>query len=402
MRIKAFAPILVFFAFVLSAAGPAAAYDGLGGSVAITSRGTVPSTSGPLLDNFDEARTLNLWGGLTGTFSEFDPMTPTSICTASYTDAAGVVFGGSGHSLRLDYNVYGNNTFSGYYTDLAGADLSDFTHLTFWVRGASGGEYFKIELKNNASDANRKIARVYVSDFLDGGVTTAWQQVAIPFHNFANIDDWTSMSELTIVLENGQSAINGSPRSGTIYIDDIIFTKTAVAAVRIDHFGDKIKLCSLGGGMGEMDGPGGTSQISFYSFAGGYHDYPNGLYGYYSVTDGSWSGMYIKFSGGASGDTAMPHDFSEFNFLTFQIKALLASNNPKTIKVELQDASGTRVYWITDIMPDWTRYSIPLTSFSGLDKTTIKQLNFVYDGTVILAAGGNIEGGIFMDEIQFE
>jgi len=405
MRLKAVTSILLIFILACGAPAMAFAYDPLTGAVAITSQGTIPFTPGPLLDDFTDGVGINAWGSLTGTFSKFDPAPSNSICVASYENNPAIAFGGTGHSLKLDYNVtydkLGEKGFAGYYSKLDGGSVNSYTALSFQVKGASGGEYFKIELKTNSLDTNRNKAAVYITDFLDGGVTTNWRKVEIPFHNFANINNWSSMKEFVITFEGAQSGINGSPLSGAVYIDDISFVNRVFKAIRIDHYGDKVDACALGGNMGDMGGGGGAAQHTFLDALVPPPLYPNVLFSRYNVSSG-WAGIFVKFGGGASGNTPMTHDFSAFGSLSFWIRAWQADRNPKGIKLELEDSGGKRTAWRGGITTVWQKMVIPFSDFSGLRINAIKQFNIIYDGRAIGGAGGDLNGGVFIDDLQFE
>lgn len=421
MKLKAITPILVIF--VLACGSPNTfAYEPLDGAVAITSRGTIPLTPGPLLDDFTDGIGINTWGDLTGTFSSDDP--PIS-CNASYESDTGIVFGGTGYSLKLDYNVSQSASYAGYYSKLGGANLASYTSLSFWIRGGLGGEFFKVELKNNSTtkcydaheDTNyyRNSAAVYITDYMDGGVTTEWKKVTIPFHNFANLDEWASMKELVIVFENSQSEANGSPKDGIVYIDDISFGSTSVDVVRIDHFGDKLGICALGGNIGDFDE---SPPAKVYSFSNtNYAGSPCGSYSLLSEYDVTykWAGISIIFGGGNAdnnldmtgvkpekmGWIKIPHDFSEYTYLSLWMKARSENENPKALKIELKHDSGTgRFYTDTlhSITGSWQQWRIPLADFAGLEKATIKEMTFVYEDRKVYYA----VGAIYIDNVQFE
>ena len=379
--------IALQLAVVWSGECPAAQTDKTVSTSATAVKTEDSNPSGNVLDNFNDGGALNLWSGATGAFSDAGKKG-----SMGFTNDPQAPYEGA-FCLKLNYDVSTADAYAGYYSLLESKDLRGNTILSLWVKGGAGGEYFKIELKNNVIDINRKHAAVYVTDYLDGGVTTSWQQVEIPLHNFANINDWASGKEFVITFENSQSGTNGSPKAGTVYIDNISFTSLAVNIVRIDHYGDKVNTCALGGNMGDMAGAGGSAIHNFTSASGTYNSYANGLWSQFSVS-GTWGGHFIQFGGGANGITAVSHDFSEFNYFSFYIKAESAAGNPKTIKIELQDNWANRIYWATGITTGWQCYKIRLTDFLGLDKTTIKQLNFVY--------GGSPYGGVYIDDVQFE
>lgn len=406
-------------------------------TVSVAGTATKPVTPGPLLDDFRYAVPLNIWSVGTGTFSSSQLVTPPTneICTASYINDANAY---SGYSMKLDYNVSALNSYAGYSSQLAAQPLNGYTAVSFYVKGAAGGEFFKIQLKNNSEasytytnpyDGNdhtnyyRNDAAVYITDHLDGGVTTNWQKVTIPLHNFANLDNFSSMKEFVIVFENAQSNTNGSLKYGTIYIDDIKFENIPVTAVRVDPFGDKLGVCALGGGIGTGVGDGASEALnksSFSALTNEFSPFANGLKIEYDVDTG-FAYTFLVFGGGndfkklpaitgmekpdKAGWIPVPHDFSAYTKLTFRIRATSTTKNPEKIKVELVDnADVPRGVEVKNITTSWTYYSIPLDGtllnpgFENLDKSSIKQLTFVFENWRV----ADKSGVILVDSIQFE
>jgi len=366
--------------------------------VAVNSVVQEPITPGPVLDDFNDGGKLNNWGYNTGSFDFQGGSCIDSRVTTSPQEGP--------YCLKLDYDVSSKDSYSGYWTLLGGENLSAYTSISFWVKGTVRGELFKVELKNNSADNNRNHAAIYVTDYLDGGVTTSWQQVTIPFHNFVNLDSWNNMIELVFVFENYQSGINGSPLQGTIYIDRISFGSSPVNEVRIDYFGDKIGTCALGGNIGDMqpnNPPPTDFGHSFTTTSGNYISSPSALESTYNVAGSNdWGGQFIIFGGGADGWTEIPHNLSDYNYLSLYVKAKSETENPKKVKIEIIDNSGTRWVRLTDITTSWKDYTIQLTSFSGLDKTTIRKMTIVYEQGVIDTAGGSRQGVLYIDNLQFE
>lgn len=345
---------------------------------------------GPVLDDFNDGGKLNNWGHETGSFSDGG---------ASCVDSRDATSPQEGlFCLKLDYNVSASASYAGYWSPLGGEDLGGYTTISFWVKGTVGGEYFKVELKNNSTNPNRNRAAVYVTDYLDGGVTTDWQEVTIPFHNFVNLDSWNNMKELVFVFENSQSVTNGSSTQGTIYIDSISFSTSSVNEVRIDYFGDKLGTCALGGNIGDMP----TENFTHSFTTNEYVSLPSALESTYNVTSDSWGGQFIIFGGGEDGWTEIPHDFSDYNYVIVWIKAKSATKNPKILKVEIVDNSKTCYVILRKITTSWQRYPIPLSAFDGLNKKNLRKMTFVYEDWRIDGDGGSRTGVLYMDDIQFE
>ncbi len=365
------------------------------GQVTVNSVVQEPITPGPVLDDFNDGGNLNNWGYNTGAFASSGASCTDSRVTTSPQEGP--------FCLKLDYNVSTSASYAGYWSLLGGKDLSGYTSISFWVKGTAGKELFKVELKNNSSSA-----AVYVTDYLDGGVTTTWQGVTIPFHNFVNINNWSGMTELVFTFENSQSVMNGSPLQGTIYIDRISFGSSSVNEVRIDYFGDKLGTCALGGNMGDMqpnNPPPTDFSHSFTTTSGNYYSSPSALESTYNAAGSNgWGGQFIIFGGGADGWTGIPHNFSDYNYVTVWIKAKSATENPKILKVEMVDRASSPfpAVYLRFITTSWQKYTIPLSAFAGLNKSNISKMTFVYEDWRIVADGGSKTGVLYMDNLQFE
>ncbi|OGX10942.1 MAG: hypothetical protein A2351_01175 [Omnitrophica bacterium RIFOXYB12_FULL_50_7] len=122
----------------------------------------------------------------------------------------------SGYAIRLDYDVDSPNpAYNGFWMKLNGEDATAYNTLNFYVKGDAKAGYtkrFKIELK----DMTNKPSAYIVS-----GVTDQWQKVSIPFEKFRRIENWNSLNELVFVFDD----INSSPKTGSILIDQITFSK---------------------------------------------------------------------------------------------------------------------------------------------------------------------------------
>jgi len=397
--IKKILNTVTILSLILSLCGIVFAQVDRTAEVSVNSVVEEPIVSGPVLDDFNDGGKLNNWGYDTGAFNS------TGASCIDSRDATSPQEGA--FCLKLDYNVSTSASYAGYWSLLGGENLSIYNSISFWVKGTAGGEFFKIELKNNGTDNNRKSAIVYVTDYLDGGVTTSWQEVTIPFHNFVNLDSWNNMAELVFVFENYQSVTNGSPTNGTIYIDKISFGSSAVDQVRIDYFGDKLGTCALGGNIGDMQ-PSQTPpapQYSTHSFSTNeYVSSPSALESTYNVTSDSWGGQYIIFGGGTDGWTEIPHDFSDYNYVTLWIKVKSGTGNPKILKVEMVDRTNPPfpAVYLKKMTTDWQEYVIPMSAFAGLDKKNIKKITFVYEDWRIQNEGGSKTGVLYIDNLQFE
>ena len=349
-------------------------------------------TSSPIFDNFEDNGVTNRWDGATGPWqSEFATC---AVSNSTSSPNAGIF------SLKTDYNVDAGGSYSGYYSHMSSGvvpakDISGYKHLSFYVRGAAGSEFFKIEMKNNSGDSNTNSAFVYVNDFLSSGttVTTGWKQVLIPLHNFANISDWTNASQFVVTFENDASSTNGSETHGTIYLDDISFTTTLPTTVYVDKFSDGVNRCMLGGIMGPTE----YASSSYSSTSGTFQSAPYSLLLQYNLPLYQWGGAYFIFGGGSPGNAPIPHNFNGFTKLRFWAKAMGPTQNPVKVTIEIIDDGGKRTHLLTNMSTTAQDFDIDLSNFSGLQKSSIKQLNFVFSyGDVLYKSGG-----IYIDDIRF-
>lgn len=111
--------------------------------------------------------------------------------------------------LRLDYDVYPKDSFSGMYFKVRDLDLSKVKHLTFSLKVSSEKELlqqFRIELKDRFS---------IVRGFAVKPVTRDWRFYAFDF----NAQKATPVSELVFVFEN--SRVGALATNGTVYLKDI-------------------------------------------------------------------------------------------------------------------------------------------------------------------------------------
>lgn len=161
-----------------------------------------------LLDNFNGSSEINAMGGFGNVFGTG------GFCLRSYQqgNSASPVEDG-GYMLKLVYNV--KNGYAGYYSKLNGIDLSKYQRITFYVKGAKGGEVFEVELGDGKTSY-----KVDVRDSLPYGASTSWQKVSIPLKAFAEVKNWDKMQgNFAIVFEQ----YLGIPNNSTLYVDNITF-----------------------------------------------------------------------------------------------------------------------------------------------------------------------------------
>jgi len=382
---------------------------------------TIPESG--LLDDFNDGLDPNLWGGINLLFKT---LYGTETATYSYDSANDL--NSNGNALKIYYNVPYNEAFSGVEMKLnVGSEirnLSEYKYLSFWMKSDQTGDPVKIEMKNGSS-GKRNNAKLYIVDYLDGGITSDWQQVNIPLDAFSNLDNFENLKSIVFVFEHDYAVLSGYPTEGTIYIDNIEFKKSLLGYVRIDHFPDQWGLDALGANIGDTGSEDGIHQHSYD--AANYHNFSYGLKSEYDIRLlNEWCGLFMIFGGAGEGSedgyTPRPFDFSAYSMITLWVKSEDADNTPDKIKIELKDdrtvldpsnpPSFSRAYIPTDaenpvpISDTWTKYEVKFSNFTqdggdpALNTGGIKQLTIVYENTQI--SSDDQLGVVYYDEIQFE
>ncbi len=373
-----------------------------------------------VLDDFNTGVVQNYFKGVNGVWYN------NAAIIAYYYANPDKILGRTGYSLKLIYDISGgHDSFGGYYLKLNDKDISQYNYLSFWVRSDSGCDSLKIEIKcsDNPSFPNEYKAEVYTTDYLDSGITTVWQKVMIPMDTFSCLYQMTNMYELTFTLENSAALRGGSPVSGVIYIDDIVFGTWEPGFVRVDHYGDKNSVCGLGGniGSGINDSVWITNSFSSSNF----YSHANALRIDYDVSGGDpdWCYCWHIFGGGTNKNVEIECDFSKYTNLTFWAKStnknIYGSGGHGThgtdypwngVKVELGNDTNTYFTYTTTISNVWKKFSFQLSKFEVsdnydfLDKSRIKKLVFTFEhvtGSSTLL-DDDLIGTVFIDNIQFE
>lgn len=167
-----------------------------------------------VIADFDSGDKPNNIGGDFGSWDK-DPNDETQFSQMAFEgdDALG---NASGYSVRLDYDVDSPNpAYNGFWMKLNGEDATAYNAVSFYTKGDAEKGFtkrIKIELKDMSNQP---------SPYIVTGITEQWQKVTIPFEKFRKVKDWSAMNEFVVVFDD----INSNPKAGTLYIDQITFTK---------------------------------------------------------------------------------------------------------------------------------------------------------------------------------
>lgn len=395
MNAKLFSIVRVLLGVVLVGAGVVP----VGGTATVPVSATVVSPPPPdadIVDDFNDGNDLNYWDGAMGALEEVsgdDSIARSFETVGSY----------AGQSLKLSYDLTKASSWNGYFLNLNTSaaitkNISAYKHLSFWVKGAVGGvEHLKIGLENTSLEStNRSRVAIYVNDYLDGGITNQWKKVSIPLAAFSGLNSFATAKTLTFVFERSYAnpALHPSlAQSGSVFIDDVRFSSAVLPEVRIDHFGDVWGLNSMGGNWGDMrDVVRDTVSLPSDPF-------PYTMGSAYNVNLWDWQGHFCLFGGGNSGWTAYPVNLSDYRYLKFRAKARSGTENPKTFKLEIQ-SSNLRNYIASGLTTSDQTFTVDLNAL-GVDKTSIQQINIIYERFRVNGAGGNGVGYVYFDDFRF-
>jgi hypothetical protein len=170
-----------------------------------------------VVDNFNKGKTSGLFSerstsieeAFQGTFAKRPSWT---VITKSDEHRRG----DKGLGLVIEFNTEAG--WCGWYTLLKGVDITAYNTLSFWVKGAEGGERFEIGMGDQEMQ-DLEIDAVYAGPILsfvpEGSVTTEWQQAKIPLARIGSEIDLSRMGSIVFWFKyEGR---------GRVYVDDIKF-----------------------------------------------------------------------------------------------------------------------------------------------------------------------------------
>jgi hypothetical protein len=179
------------------------------------------------VDNFNDLADPNALGGGTGIYTDENP--GTTLETAYIADGT---YDNSLGSYVISYTLP-SGEWALWETYLLGLDVSDYAFLSFYIKGASGGEKANLYL----ADGSEQVAYVDVEAYVP--IATDWTSVRIPLQAFEGLA-LTDLTKIKFIFE-------WEPMTGTIFLDDLRFIADTLL---IDSFCDDDENNSLNGEAG--------------------------------------------------------------------------------------------------------------------------------------------------------
>ncbi len=136
---------------------------------------------------------------------------------------------GGAKSLMLRYDKkpkggpYDSGGWCGYYTLLKSGsrffDGTPYQAVTFWVKGAVGGENFVLGLADRHwEEVGDSVKSEPIGKYLpEGKITTSWQRASVPLDTF--MLEMRELASLAVCFEG--SVFPGGEGRGTVYLDDL-------------------------------------------------------------------------------------------------------------------------------------------------------------------------------------
>lgn len=130
-----------------------------------------------------------------------------------------IIYDLSNGPVRLDYNFKENvNPTKSFKFVIDGVEASKYSALNFSIRAKEEGnpDVIKIILRNQLNEESVHYLQ---------GIKNSWESFEVSFEKFNEITDWTSLKDITFVLESW----NVEDKKGLIIIDDVYFSNSGQA-----------------------------------------------------------------------------------------------------------------------------------------------------------------------------
>lgn len=330
--------------------------------------------------------------------------TDVTIVTATYVAHSNSepAHGNRGYSLKVQHLTTGDGYLSLVFGNAK--DLRGYRTLSFWIRGASGSEYFKMDLRR-ASSPTEPSYRPNLKEFMTSDITTEWRKVNIPIKTlFKDVltENYSSLSNVDAIVLN---FTNTTPVE-TFYLDDITL-HSETGNVMVDQFDDGSSPTLFGHDpFGYTNGGTGATVTLAYDSDNSYGGSGYALRVMWSTgtslpTD-AFAGIEIDTRAFTSGGIGV--DITGSDTLSFQIKGH-ANADGKLIGVGLGDDSGTERIHATSVTltTSYQEVTRALGGFS-VSKDSASEVEFWF----VNATAGNgppisaIQGATFyVDNIRF-
>ncbi|MDP3790159.1 MAG: hypothetical protein Q8R48_07150, partial [Candidatus Omnitrophota bacterium] len=150
---------------------------------------------------------------------------------AAYGDAGTTIISNEQAHLGINSLKFKNEGTTNKWASAAGDlvkpyDASGYKYMTFWVKGALGGEKLLLIGRDSHAKGYMPQMKIDVTKYIEGGaITTSWKQVRIPVKDLPI--DITAIAQLG--FEFGADTA-GNAQGATMYVDNIDFESNGIPA----------------------------------------------------------------------------------------------------------------------------------------------------------------------------
>jgi hypothetical protein len=277
------------------------------------------------------------------------------------------------------------------------ADISNYSTLTFMIKGKTGQEAFEIGLNDTVSNKREDAVMVgSIYRYLPGGLTTDWQRVVVPLEDFFGSDLSRVYSLVFHYNELGK---------GTFWVDDIRFDTEHLANredeiykagyLLLDDF-DHCDLNLLGRKANTYKRLPSVCESS-RTLSQRVTDKGRSLKLVYNKESTGWCG-YFTMLNQIDGEY---YDLSKYKSVSFMVKG---QKGGETFQIGMADKNwinigdSLKAGQIEDFLPggvktEWKEVVVPLEKFGALDLTQM--------GAFVIDFNKKQSGTLYIDNLKF-
>jgi RHS repeat-associated protein len=340
-----------------------------------------------LVDDFNEVKSKNNLGRAFGTYS-----TPGSNCFKdSLVDVAPQIGESArrasetrNRALLLTFDTTKPDSYGGYWTSIAGSDLSEYLTLAFRMRTDGDVPPVSVGIRSSHGIEGRTDLRPYAL----APDANGWRDVRIPLSGLRGLSDFSSPDVLFF-----STTYKDKSGKGSIRIDDLRFEQKPFTMVT--DFESTFDWSLLGGDFTTREN--GAAAIS----AGRLKDIDNPDNNVLRISYGGTIGRDYGLNGGFSfaGWRAGLNgiDAREFTHMVMRIRGENGGETPNIYLADPARRIPQRAQELSEIKKGWQTIRLPLDHYAGqgIDLSHLDSMEIVFEWE-------DQSGTIYVDDIKFE
>jgi hypothetical protein len=342
-----------------------------------------------LVDNFNEAKSMNMLGGPTGTFGTpgSNSFEASIVDVPTYIAGVGKSTVGVNRGLLLTFDTTQKDSYGGYWTSINNTDLSDYSVVAFKVQSGEKISSIAVGIRN----VHGVEGRTSISPYVSSPDANGWSNVRIPLSGLRGLSDASSTEVLFFSVSNKDES-----GKGKILIDDLRFEKQSFERVADFEFNSD---WTLSGGDYSIH-ENGAAAISAKQMKDGLTNEASentvmriaygGSIGKDYGSNGGFS--YASWRAGLNGI-----DVRSFKYLVMKIRGENGNETPNIYITDPARRIPVRAKEIPVITKEWQTIQIPLDHYAkqGIDLSHLDLLEIVFEWE-------KQSGTIYLDDIRFE